>query len=445
MTKKEGLPKKSNYELSNSQVDTPSGIVELFWSIVKTYRKEKINNVIDFGSADCRFSQTDHFNYYLGVELDESRIKIPHDDERVEVINKCAFEVGYSEFDACIGNPPYVRHHDLEGHWKNKTAKELENRLNYKLNKHSNLFAYFIALGILKTHSKGIIAQIVPFEWVSRPSYKGLRDLIDRHEWQVDIYCFTSPIFAKVMTTACLTIIDKSKRSCGWNYFNINSENEISRRNGVCDSGLNILEYVNSDETLLTVRRGISPGSQKIFTLTETERERHGLLMTDVLPCVTSFKHLPYELEVLDEENFTKYFVNSNKKCWLIRSNEEPLNLRIKEYLDTIPEASRSNYTCSNQFPWYNFEKYKIGDILIASAFRAEGPKVLSNVHKVVAVNSIISINLDKSFDKLRLLNFLKRFNFEQRMVAHSNNLKRLEIRQLVGVINEWIANEKSN
>ena len=444
MGRRENISKKNSYELSDSQVDTPIEIVKLFWSIVKTYRKEKINNVIDFGSADCRFSQSEHFNYYLGVELDKSRIVIPH-DERVEVVNKCAFEVGYNGFDACIGNPPYVRHHDLEGIWKDSTARWLQKKLDYKINQHCNLFAYFIALGILKTNSNGLIAQIVPYEWVSRPSYKSLRDLIIGHKWLVDVYCFTYPIFEKVMTTACLTVIDKSKTNGEWNYFNIDQNNDIFIRDGVCDSGLKILDYVKSDETFLTVRRGISPGSQKIFTLTESERERHKLLRSDVIPCVTSLKHLPYELEVLDEENFIKHFVKANKRCWLIKSNEGLLSPQLEKYLQSIPEVIRSNYTCSNQFPWYNFEKYRIGDILIASAFKSNGPKVLNNLYGVVSVSSVISINLDKSFDKLELLSYLKKFNFEQRMVAHSNNLKRLEIRQLIGVINEWMnANEAS-
>lgn len=429
---------KTYYELSASQVSTPRDVVSFFWDLVKQYRTVPLKNIVDFGAGDARFSLSDHFENYLGIEIDpKAIINGSLNNSRINIINDCAFNLKKSDFDACIGNPPYVRHHDIESPWKEKIGKFLEKKLNFKFNLHSNLFAYFIALGLIKTNSTGLIAQVVPYEWVSRPSYKGLRDLLIKEKWQVDIYCFEYPVFKDVLTTACITIIDKSKHVSQWNYFNVDKNLNISHRNGVSGTGKEVLPY--SKHSTIRTRRGISPGSQKIFTLTEGERIHNRLSKSDVIPCVTTLKGLPDDLNTLDDEVFKKYFVSQGKKCWLIKSNQEPISENLKIYLENIPEYLRQNYTCTHQFPWYKFENYIVPQILIHSGFTSFGPRVLHNKIGAVAVGSVMAIDSETTFDVVNLITYLKCFNFEDQVVAHSNNLKKIEVRQLNSVINKWI------
>ncbi|MDR7015039.1 Eco57I restriction-modification methylase domain-containing protein [Acinetobacter sp. 3657] len=429
---------KTYYELSASQVSTPEDVVSFFWSLVKQYRTDPLKNIVDFGAGDARFSQSDHFEHYLGIEIDPNAIVSSFSkNTRIKIINDCAFNLKEKNFDACIGNPPYVRHHDIESPWKEKIGKYLEKQLNIKFNLHSNLFSYFIALGLIKTHEAGLIAQVIPYEWVSRPSYNGLRDLLIREKWQVDIYCFEYPVFKDVLTTACITIIDKSKKNSQWNYFNVDKKLNISKRQGVSGTGKEVLAY--SKHTTIRARRGISPGSQKIFTLTEGERIHNRISKNDVEPCVTTLKGLPDDLYILDQESFKKYFVSQGRKCWLIKSNQENISKNLKIYLDNIPEYSRQNYTCTHQHPWYNYEKYIIPQILIHSGFTKFGPRVLQNKVGAVAVGSVMAIDSDKNFEVVDLIDYLQNFNFEDQVVAHSNNLKKIEVRQLNSVINKWI------
>ncbi|WP_336984050.1 class I SAM-dependent methyltransferase [Acinetobacter soli] len=437
---KQRIP-KTYYELSASQVNTPKNIVNFFWEILKKYRPNKLNKVVDFGAGDARFSLSNHFKQYIGVEIDPNAITSHTHDCRVSVYNDCAFNLKDAEFDACIGNPPYVRHHDVESPWKEKTGKFLEHELKFRFNLHSNLFAYFIALGLIKTKNDGIVAQIIPYEWVSRPSYKGLRDLIGEKKWQVDIYCFQYPVFSGVLTTACITIIDKSKSNNKWNYYNINKNLEVTNRLGISGTGKEVLPYTNY--TTIRTRRGISPGSQKIFTLTEGERIHNCLSKEDVEPCVTTLKGLPENIGILDQINFKKYYIDQGKRCWLIKSNSSNISPNLQSYLDNVPEVLRQNYTCTHQHPWYNYELYVKPQILIHSGFRTYGPKILVNKIGAIAVGSVMAIHSDFDFKIDNLVNYLKEFNFEEHVVAHSNNLKKIEVRQLNSVINKWInANE---
>lgn len=50
-----------------------------------------------------------------------------------------------------------------------------------------------------------------------------------------------------------------------------------------------------------------------------------------------------------------------------------------------------------------------------------------------------MGINSHKRFQVKSLASFLRQYDFESRIVAHANNLKKIEVRQLNSVINEWI------
>jgi hypothetical protein len=48
--------------------------------------------------------------------------------------------------------------------------------LKFKLNELCNLYIYFMCLALIKTKKDGIVALVIPYEWVSRPSANALRE-----------------------------------------------------------------------------------------------------------------------------------------------------------------------------------------------------------------------------------------------------------------------------
>ena len=153
----------------------------------------------------------------------------------------------------------------------------------------------------MKTTNTGLVGVIIPFEWVSRPSAKPLRDLIAEKKWDVSIFRFQHSIFEGVLTTACVTFIDKNGTTGKWTYHDVLADLKIKTRKGVSGNRLKILKYGKRDE--VWARRGISPAGQAIFTLTEDERRAAGLAKTDVI-CVTSLRLLPASVKSLTEDNF---------------------------------------------------------------------------------------------------------------------------------------------
>jgi hypothetical protein len=426
---------RTAYELSRSQVATPSSVVSLFWQLTKQYR-QRLKSVLDMGAGDCRFAKGGFFDRYVGVEIDEERVKVAKPPANGTIIRDCAFRHDASGYSACIGNPPYARHHDIESPWKENTIARLERELGVSLNKHANLYLYFFCLGLLKSLEDGLVALVIPYEWVSRPSFKGLREYIQRQKWSVAVYRFQMPVFEGVETTASISIVDKASSDGQWKYFDITPDYRVVPRHGITGSKKRILDYARRGS--IWTLRGLSPGTQKIFTLTEGERIRAGLSKSDVVPCVTSLKEVPRKLRTLNRTTFDKYFVQAGEKCWLIRSHETIRSIELNTYLESVPEAKRQTYTCKHQTPWFNFKPHPVPQLLFSSGFTKFGPKVLVNSIGAQAVGSVYGIDSKKKLPVRRLQGYLLKYDFEKRVVAHSGHLKKIEVKQLNSVLNEF-------
>lgn len=430
------------YELSESQVATPQPVVSLFWQLVKQHRK-RLGTVLDMGAGDCRFAMGGHFKKYVGVEIDKHRAASAEPPKNGKLLIGCVFRHEATGYDACIGNPPYARHHDIETAWKDQTVSQLERALTVSLHRNSNLYIHFFGLALLKSRSDGLVGLVIPYEWVSRPSARPLREYISQQEWTVAVYRFQMPIFAGVMTTASITIVDKAHRARRWKYFDITPDYEMMKRQGPTESPKGVLGYATRGKAWAL--RGLSPGSQKVFTLTEGERVRAGLTKRDVVPCVTTLRNVPRSLRMLSKTAFQKHFVNAGRRCWLVRSHAEERSTTLDAYLASVPEKDRQTYTCLNQDPWFKYLPHPVPQMLFSSGFTTFGPKVLLNSASARAVGSVWGIHSESLLPLRRLQTYLVGTNFERRVVPHAKILKKVEVKQLNGVLNAFVHEENKN
>jgi hypothetical protein len=422
---------KSPYEFQQSQVFTPDEVVALIWRIVAHHRPDPLA-VIDLGAGDGRFAQQGKYKKYLGIEIDTTtaKRKLPA-NARLEY--GCAFAKAKGKWDIAIGNPPYVRNHYIELPWMMTVAQRFKDKLDVEMNRQANLFVYFLLLGLDVTHATGLVAMLTPYEWVARPSSKPLRKLIAKNKWEVSIYRFKNRIFNDVMTTAALSIIDKDKRTEKWNFFEIDNNFCIQARRLASGSKYKVLSYERRSNESWALR-GLSPGTQKVFTLTEGERIHHGLSMDDVMPCVTTLKGLDRQAEALTKRIFDKHFRDAGEKCWLIKSHNKKLSHALASYLKSVPKSAYQTSTCLERDPWYEFKPFPEADILVASGFTHFGPKAVRNIIGAHHVGSVYGVFAPKQ-DHADLVAKLKLYNFENRVIAHSGKLKKIEIRQLNGVL----------
>lgn len=426
---------KTAYELARSQVVTPLPIVRLLWDVTHRYRS-RLSRVLDLGAGDGRFAIGGRYESYEGVEIDRSKAPTPALPGNADLRYACAFDHAGTGYTACVGNPPYVRHHDLEEGWRDAVARRLREETGLTINRKCNLYVYFMFLALLKTADDGLVSLLVPYEWVSRPSAEPLRRFISRNGWHVDAYRFSGSVFSGVLTTVSLSVIDKRNRDGQWRYGRVNSQGAISDEDRVTGSASDILPYEGRGR--LYAMRGMSPGTQKVFTLTEGERIHAGLRHDDVFPCVTSLRDVPRNLRVLTPAAFRKRFIEAGARCWLIRSHTEDLSPRLQAYLASVPQERRNTWTCASRDPWYRYPLFDAPGLVVSAGFTSFGPKALVNAVSARTVGAACGVYADRDCCWSRVRDFLAGVNFEKRVVSHAKQLKKVEVRQLNAVLNRF-------
>lgn len=419
--------------LKTCQVDTPDQLVKATWDHVNQLR-DNIGLVVDFGAGDGRFSQHGSYRQYIGFEVDATRVRdaiLPHN---ATLFKSCAFSADRVEADLCIGNPPFVRNQHLPDGWRRSASKVIKDRTGVMLSGLANAWQYFFFLALTSVKSDGLCALVVPYEWVSRPSAKQLRDYITANGWGVEVYRLVDSTFDSVLTTASVTIIDKARTDGLWTYFEQTADGAYVGLPSPTGGEAGVMDYRRRSDVGRTeprATRGLSPGTQKLLTLTEGERAHLGLQPgRDVVECVTTLRHLPPEVVRLDQEAFTRHYRDAGQKCWLIRTNSEP-HPTLLAYLENTNLADRATATCLERITWWRFTMPSIPDMLMAQSFRGRFPKIVDNVLGARAVGGVCGVYNVSSEHKRLLARTALTMDLGQRVVAHSNGLRKIEINQL--------------
>lgn len=392
--------------------------------------------MLDLGAGDGRFSNVGKYASYTGIEIDQPKFKAskPRPGARMVLGDALAWEG--RNYDLCIGNPPYIRHHHLDRKWQARVITQIAKESGVTVKKTANAFILFMMQGLLCTAPKGLLIMLVPYEWVTRPSAKEVRDFIHSKGWETTVYRFSEDIFPRVLTTASVVIIDKANSSGKWKYGHIDKNGTAVERKHATGTNNTVLPYEKRTPNLHALR-GLSPGGQDLFVLTETERVFFSLKKRiDVIPCVTSLREFPADKSSLDAKAFNKYFVEAGRRCWLICSNREKLSLELTRYLESVGNRWKKYTTCTNRASkWYRYVAHPTPALLLSSGFIGKGPKVVNNLHGVIAVGSVYGVIAADSLEPEAIATKLRKYNFKDRVVAHANNLKKLEVNQLNSVL----------
>lgn len=423
--------------LARCQVDTPERLLRFVWTQVNS-RRPNAGNVVDFGCGDARFSSFGTFDTYTGFEIDPARgprapLRSPN-----KVILGDAFEPSQAlGFSTCVGNPPYVRHHDLEEDWLERADKRLKDLMPYQADGRSNAYVHFMWLALASVDAHGLVALVIPFEWVSRPASAKLRSFIKKQGWDVDVFHIRNAAFERVLTTACVAVIDKRAPLGGkWQFFDVDDADVITSMKEVTGSSHKQLAYQKAAGQTRAIR-GLSPGGKEVFVLTEAERIRFQLEHPrDVLPAVSSFRHLEQSQMTLTETLFRNHFVHTGKRCWLLNVDGE-ISLALKAYLDQVPKEARVNYTCRSRKLWWKFVMPKVADILYSSGFKTARPKMFRNVLGAIHVGSIHGIHCEAAGDAPAVMAELQKIDLSKKVVSLANGFLKVEVRQMNTVLND--------
>lgn len=430
-----GEPAAASLYLDRCQVDTPPSLVKDVWRLIHERRPGRVGGVLDFGAGDGRFAQGGHYGSYVGYEIDRARYAGARLPANARMINACAFSGAIEPASVCLGNPPYVRNQDLPMGWRQSAARVIAERTGVNISGLANAWQYFFLLSLASTTSDGLVAIVIPFEWVSRPSSEALRAYIHAQGWDVVVYRLADETFRGVLTTASVTIVDKRSATGAWRFYEQTAQSHFKEMASPTGSRGQLLAYTRRDMSVYA-KRGLSPGTQEFLTLTEAERAANRLVVDrDVVRCITSLRPTAGDALRFSEARFQRDYVQSEQKCWLVRTDRVPTKA-LQSYLDGVPESGRQTSTCLNRELWWQFTMPTVPAALIASGYR-DRPKVVLNEAGAIAVGSVCGIYADTVRRAEVLVRKLREADYMDRVVAHSNGLRKLEINQINALIGE--------
>lgn len=420
--------------LRRCQVETPYRLVQRVWEMALDLRTD-FHRVLDLGAGDGRFATAGDYREYVGIEIDANRKAHPAIPDRAVILHQCA-SMAPDSFDLAIGNPPYTRHQDIDPKWREQVRDQIQRTTGKEVSRFGNLYLYFMWLSLLKTKDNGLIALIVPFEWVCRPSAASLRAYLSDNRYQADVYRLPddNEMFPGVKTTASITVIDKA---AGAHSIRCHTMDGGLRDVELDGSQVNVLPYEDAKDA--RAFRGFSTGSQDVFLLTDKERRAAGLRMDEVVPCVASLRSLPDKLTTLNQAAFQNQYVAGDRKCWLLRT-DGTLSPAMKKHLDSAPDEVKENWTCSHREPWYTYSLPPVPDLIYASGFRGRSPRVLVNSAQVRIVGATHGIAVHRSQPLRKLRQAIADFDFGRAVVPHARGLQKVEVRQMNTVLNELAA-----
>lgn len=393
---------------------------------------------MDLGAGDGRFAQWGFFARYTGYELDRSlpRGTLPRG---AKILHADALRAR-GKFDVAVGNPPFMRVQDLTKRWRAAAQERIKKETGVDPGRSCNLYLYFLWFSVIRTKRDGLVALVVPSDWVHKPSAKPLRDLISREGWAVSTYELPPNLdFGGVIrVNAGITLIDKrrSDGAASWHRLCSNQSGLVWERAG---QRLRTWPYRERRGPAFAYR-GLSPGSRSVFVLRDTERRAAKISRRDVYPCIASLRPMPGNLRRLTWGGFEKYYVRPNRRCWLLRTNGRALAPSVAVHLAGAPSSVRGNATCRVRRRWYSYTPPAPPEILYSNIFRTAGrPKIVENSAQVLNLGSVHGIAGGKAVKgKRELLKFLKQLDFTSGTLPWSGGLRRVEIGQMNSLLTKY-------
>ena len=186
-------------------------------------RNPDVQRVVDCGAGTGRFAITaaKAFPYaeVIAVECNAKLIALLRENlklsgfaDRVAVITQDFRDVALPAITGrtlYIGNPPYVRHHEISSAWKSWYQESMK-AMGVKASQLAGLHLHFFAKAISSARALDLVFFITAAEWLETKYGKSLRELILAKASSAEITLVDAriPIFEDAMTTSTLTLLE---------------------------------------------------------------------------------------------------------------------------------------------------------------------------------------------------------------------------------------------
>lgn len=330
-----------------------------------------------------------------------------------------------SKFSLVIGNPPYVRSGLLEKR-QIKLCSEIHSCAGLSSNKPKNIWTAFLVRCVEFTDNEGILAFVLPAEFLQVKFAAELREFIVKSFERVEIFTFSELLFedCKGQDTVLL-IAERQSTNKGVYYCNIDKIHELDQRNFTLTQNIKILEskwnhhHLDSEALELleklnkqlhrvdhycASKAGIVTAANDFFIVNKELIDEYSL-SDYVQPIIQRGVYVNGSVEV-DNNEFQK-IVNS-KPAYLLALNRDSVirtNARLWNYLEQGKERNlHKRFKTKLRENWYEVPNVGIAPEAFFFKRCDEYPKLLKNTAAVLATDSAYIINMREAYEIEKLI-----------------------------------------
>jgi adenine-specific DNA-methyltransferase len=280
-------------------------------------------------------------------------------------------------YNLVLTNPPYVRHHHLEGADKERLKTLVADRFGIDISGLAGFYAYFMLLCDAWMASGGLAVWLIPSEFMDVNYGAAIKTYLTEHVKLIHIhrYCPSDMQFCDALVTSAIVVFQKSpapehhqvRFSFGGPITNPTSSEliplaalrQMRKWTGLTKDSTHPVEESHKLGDLFSIKRGMATGANAFFILERDEAVRKGIPVKFLRPILPSSRHLPNSVIEADPDGYPRL-----KKPLAIIDCDLPEEAIQRQYPDFWryleqgkAQGIHSGYIASHRSPWYSQEK----------------------------------------------------------------------------------------
>jgi len=322
-------------------------------------------------------------------------------------------------FGAVLGNPPYIRYHDIEDKAQERAISRLKES-GIKISGRASYWAFFLLYSMQFLHTGGRLAMVLPGAFLHTDYSVQVRELLTQNFEEVIVYLLQDRVFegteeesilvcaagarkphrtlrigavAKVedlrdafenLQTTTQTL-DDTKGDGGWLRALIEPKTLA-----LYDQLVESPNVIRMGEWVKT-RIGVVTGNNEFFILSRVEQEQRGIPDNYLVPIIRRPVHLA-GLWVRDQD--LQFLAEGGNKFLLLALNqvESKLPKPLREYIQYGQEKDVSRARkCRDRQPWYVVPHTFVPPALMP-CMSAAWPRLVVNQSRYTCTNNILRI-----------------------------------------------------
>ena len=368
----------------------------------------------------------------LGFEIDKRFVEVACQlwgKTPLKVINKdftqaLAPTFGEGRFNLLVTNPPYVRHHHLSTHDKNRLHHQVKKLTGYELSRQAGLYCHFLLISHTWMSEGGLACWLIPSEFMDVNYGQVIKEYLLRDVTLLRIHRYeegqtqfsdalvssAAVIFRKTQTTSEGQVefthggsITKPERTKLVDTSTLKAEDKWTRFGREQPKQKSYKKQIRLGE-LFTIKRGLATGDNSFFLLSPSDVEEKKLPIQFLKPILPSPRHLKVDKVKVDKVKAdSDGFPILDKQLYLLDCNLQEKEIQdnyfdLWLYLEQGKQKKvNERHLCKTRSLWYFQEQRPAAPIVCTYMGRAHKEesrpfRFILNESKATSANSYLML-----------------------------------------------------